>query len=165
VNPPPRPRRTGGRWLLTAVLALFVIFVGAQVGCSGTVESPNTSGSATTDGPASTTGDAVFAQAFETRAQDLEVEGRGTVSQILSDDTEGDRHQRFVVRLASGQTLLVTHNIDVAPRVEGLAVGDTLEFKGVYEWNAQGGVIHWTHRDPAGSHEPGWIRHDGRTYQ
>lgn len=109
--------------------------------------------------------DELLAQAFAERATDMEVEGEGTVVRLLSDDTQGDRHQRFIVQLVSGQTLLVTHNIDVAPRVESLRVGDTVSFKGVYEWNEQGGLIHWTHLDPDGEHEEGWIKHDGRTYQ
>jgi hypothetical protein len=46
-----------------------------------------------------------------------------------------------------------------------LEVGDRVEFSGEYEWNERGGVIHWTHRDPAGQHVDGWIRHDGHTYQ
>ncbi|MHB0981323.1 MAG: DUF3465 domain-containing protein [Thermoleophilia bacterium] len=87
------------------------------------------------------------------------------LSKLLTDDTDGARHQRFVVRLDSGQTLLVTHNIDIAPRVSALRVGDTVSFKGEYEWNAQGGLVHWTHHDPSGSHATGWIRHEGRTYQ
>ena len=90
---------------------------------------------------------------------------RGPSSACLPDDTEGDRHQRFIVRLASGQTLLIAHNIDVAPRVEGLDEGDTVGFRGVYEWSDEGGSVHWTHHDPDGSHAPGWILHQGRTYQ
>lgn len=111
------------------------------------------------------TGDAVLARAFEGRAHDLQVQGRGTVVRVLKDDTDGGRHQRFIVRLESGQTLLIAQSIDVAPRVEGLQSGDIVEFRGVYEWSEQGGVIHWTHHDPDGLHAPGWIRYKGRTYQ
>jgi hypothetical protein len=110
-------------------------------------------------------GDAVLAKAFEDRARDLQVEGQGTVVRILKDDTEGGRHQRFVVRLASGQTLLIAHNIDVAPRLDGLSNGDTVAFRGVYEWSVEGGTVHWTHHDPDGRHAAGWIRYAGRTYQ
>lgn len=110
-------------------------------------------------------GDAILAAAFRDRVRDLQVQGSGIVVKLLADDTDGDRHQRFLIRLESGQTLLVAHNIDVAPRVEGLAVGDAVAFGGVYEWNAEGGTIHWTHRDPDGRHAAGWLRHDGKTYQ
>lgn len=109
--------------------------------------------------------DADFARAFADRAVGLGIEGQGTVSKLLTDDTDGARHQRFIVRLDSGQTLLLTHNIDIAPRVGGLRVGDVVSFRGEYEWNAEGGVIHWTHHDPTGDHPAGWITHDGRTYQ
>lgn len=109
--------------------------------------------------------DARLATAFERREQGLQVRGQGTVERLLSDDNEGSRHQRFILRLGSGQSLLVAHNIDLAPRVAGLAVGDTVEFFGEYEWNERGGVIHWTHHDPGGSHVGGWLRHEGRTFQ
>ena len=94
-----------------------------------------------------------------------QVSGRGTVIRILADDDEGDRHQRFLLRLQSGATLLVAHNIDVAPRVEPLHVGDTVEYAGEFAWNPKGGVVHWTHHDPSGRHPDGWLRHDGRTFQ
>jgi Protein of unknown function (DUF3465) len=110
-------------------------------------------------------GDASLARAFDDHASELEVEGQGAVVGILADDDEGARHQRLVLRLDSGQTLLVAHNIDVAPRVEGLAVGDVVAFRGVYEWNAEGGTVHWTHRVPGGTHPAGWLRHDGRLYE
>lgn len=109
--------------------------------------------------------DQTLAAAFERRASSLQVEGQGEVIRLLSDDREGGRHQRFILRLASGQTLLVAHNIDLAPRVSDVREGDTVQFFGEYEWNPQGGVLHWTHRDPDGRHVPGWLRHQGRTYQ
>src|SRR5262245_16583009 len=79
-------------------------------------------------------GDEIFHRAFEQRSRNLEVEGRSKVKKILSDDNEGSRHQRFVLQLDSGQTLLVTHNIDIAPRIPDLREGDEVEFRGVYEW-------------------------------
>lgn len=109
--------------------------------------------------------DPVIARAFENRQSDVLVEGSGEVIRILADDTEGDRHQRFILRLDSGQTLLVAHNIDLAPRLSPLQLGDVVEFSGEYEWNDQGGVIHWTHRDPQGRHRAGWLRLRGETYQ
>ncbi|MEK5794260.1 DUF3465 domain-containing protein, partial [Acinetobacter nosocomialis] len=49
--------------------------------------------------------------------------------------------------------------------IEHLKKGDTVEFNGEYEYNPKGGVIHWTHRDPRGTHENGWLKHNGQTYQ
>jgi hypothetical protein len=42
--------------------------------------------------------------------------------------------------------------------------GDYVEFNGQYEWNAKGGVVHWTHHDPQGRHETGWVKHNGHNY-
>jgi Protein of unknown function (DUF3465) len=150
--------------LLLAVAIIVACLVGVtQCGCSATAI-PTEPG-ADSEAKSVSGGDSSFARAFADRAGNLELEGQGTVSELLTDDTDGARHQRFIVRLDSGQTLLVTHNIDIAPRVSALRVGDTVSFKGEYEWNAQGGLLHWTHHDPTGSHTTGWIRHDGRTYQ
>ncbi len=113
----------------------------------------------------STGGEHALAAAFENRRSDVQVQGSGRVSRVLPDDNKGSRHQRFIVQLASGQTVLVAHNIDLAPRVTSIKAGDPVEFNGEYEWNERGGVIHWTHHDPQGVHEAGWIRHAGQTYQ
>lgn len=106
-----------------------------------------------------------IARAFSEQRDGVQVSGVGVVIRLLSDDDEGDRHQRFIVRLSSGQTLLIVHNIDLAPRVDSLQPGDTVEFSGVYEWNAKGGLIHWTHHDPARKHPGGWLKHRNRVFQ
>jgi hypothetical protein len=111
------------------------------------------------------TSDAEFQAAFDRRDTNLQVLARGTVSRLLADDTTGDRHQRFILRLGSGQTLLVAHNIDISTRVAGLTVGKIAYAYGEYEWNSEGGVVHWTHRDPDGNHLPGWIQYMGAIYQ
>lgn len=90
--------------------------------------------------------------------------GAGTVVAILADDNEGSRHQRFIIELANGRTLLVAHNIDVAPRIPNLQRGDIVHFYGEFEPNDRGGVIHWTHRDLRGNHEHGWLEHKGERY-
>lgn len=110
-------------------------------------------------------GDAAIEHAYAERLGNYWVEGQGRVAKRLADDNDGSRHQRFIVELASGRTLLVAHNIDLAPRIDALAVGDTVDFAGEYEWNPQGGVIHWTHHDPQGRRPGGWLRHRGRIYQ
>jgi hypothetical protein len=109
--------------------------------------------------------DSAIGRAFASGTSDVQVEGEGTVIQGLPDDVDGSRHQRFIVQRASGQTLLITHNIDVAPRIAGLKVGDSVGFNGEYVWNEKGGVIHWTHHDPQGRHVAGWVMHNGKRYQ
>ena len=113
-----------------------------------------------------TTGDAAnLAAAYENRVSNLQVEGSGVVEKVLKDDLEGSRHQRIILRVSDSQTVLIAHNIDLAPRVENIRKGDRLEFFGEYEWNNKGGVIHWTHRDPAKRHIDGWLKYKGRVYQ
>jgi len=109
--------------------------------------------------------DSAFANAFKNRASHLQLGGHGTIVKVLSDDNNGSRHQRFIVRLNSGLTLLVAHNIDFAPRVASLDEGDSINFYGQYEWNQKGGLVHWTHADPNGFHVAGWIEHKGQKYQ
>ncbi|GAB2797262.1 DUF3465 domain-containing protein [Halomonas shantousis] len=104
-------------------------------------------------------------EAFEDRRSDVQVQGHGRVVQVLADDNRGSRHQRFILRLPGGQTVLVAHNIDLAPRIPELQEGDHVAFHGEYEWNEQGGVVHWTHHDPAGRHVDGWLEHDNRRYR
>ena len=142
--------------VLALVAALSLLVAGMLPACGASSSTRDTQPRA---------GDAALAQAFDDGAHDLEVEGEGTIVRILADDREGEPHQRFILRLSSGQTLLVAHNIDIAPRIEHIQVGDRVAFRGVYEWSEEGGTIHWTHRDPDGTHLAGWLRHGGRTYQ
>ena len=89
----------------------------------------------------------------------------GTVEALLPDDIEGDKHQRFIIRLSRNQTILVVHNIDIAPRLSTLRKGDRVSVKGEYEWNERGGLIHWTHKDPRSTHEDGWIDFNNVRYE
>jgi hypothetical protein len=92
------------------------------------------------------------------------VELSGSVQRLLSDDSEGSRHQRFILRLPEQRTLLIAHNIDLAERVP-VRRGDSVRLRGRYERNERGGVIHWTHHDPQGFNSGGWIEHQGVRYQ
>jgi hypothetical protein len=92
------------------------------------------------------------------------VETSGQVARLLADDNEGSRHQRFILDLGSGHTLLVSHNIDLARRLP-VTPGDQVALRGRYEWNARGGVVHWTHHDPDGRLQGGWILHEGTRYR
>lgn len=104
-------------------------------------------------------------EAYKSQKSDIQVKGNGTVIRILNDDNQGSRHQKFILKLSSGQTILIAHNIDIAPRIKSISEGDSVQFYGEYEWNNKGGVVHWTHRDPNDNHIGGWLKHNGRIYQ
>lgn len=91
-------------------------------------------------------------------------EGKGIVTRLLRDDNEGSRHQRFILDMRNGQTLLIAHNIDIASRVP-VGLGDRVHFRGMYEWNDLGGLIHWTHHDPQGVESGGYIRFKDEVFQ
>jgi len=148
------PLRPRGKAVLIATAVAFFAFI--FISCAS--PSPATERYTPVD-------DSAIGSAFARRASNIQVEGEGTVIRVLADDLNGRRHQRFIVQLASRQTLLITHNLDIAPRVDGLEAGDSVRFYGEYVWNEKGGVIHWTHHDPQGRHVSGWIKHKGRTYQ
>ncbi len=101
---------------------------------------------------------------YAKQQSDTIIEITGKVIKLLADDIEGSRHQKFIVKLASGHTLLVSHNIDLATRINSLRQNDIVKIKGEYEWTKRGGVVHWTHHDPTGRHEDGWIEHKGKRY-
>jgi hypothetical protein len=106
-----------------------------------------------------------ISSAYETRTSDVQVSNTGIVVKILPDDNKGSRHQRFILKLPTGQTVLIAHNIDLAEKIDAINVGDSVEFYGEYEWNAKGGIVHWTHHDPAGRHDGGWLKHNGVLYE
>jgi len=146
-----------------AAVTVLVLYGLDNLQDGGTVSQAPTEGP-----PAKTTsvvGDGSIQAAYENRQSDVQVEGAGRVVKVLPDDNEGSRHQKFILELGSGQTILIAHNIDLAPRIPGLREGDSVAFYGEYEWNDKGGVVHWTHHDPQGRHVDGWLKHQGKRYQ
>lgn len=103
---------------------------------------------------------AVAAQRSEVWFDETEFE----VVKILSDDLDGSRHQRFLVARNGLPTLLVAHNIDLAPRAP-IKERQSVVIRGRYEWNEKGGVIHWTHHDPKGYVDGGWIKVGSKKYE
>jgi len=145
------------------ILCLACAFI---ISCSPASVSPTPPASpASASTPTLPSSDTPLARAFEQHLNNVPVEGQGIVSRVLADDNDGDRHQRFIVELPSGQTVLILHNLDLTPRIAGLNEGDVVSFSGEYVWNDKGGMIHWTHRDPRKRHRAGWIRHNGVLYQ
>ena len=103
--------------------------------------------------------------AFNNKQSDIQVRGKGLVSRLLADDTKGSKHQRFILKLASGRTLLISHNIDISTKIDTLKVNDSVEFYGEYVYNEKGGLVHWTHHDPKRKHIDGYLKHKDITYE
>lgn len=143
---------------LILLLALFGVACERAPTTSLVAESEQTQVAAQSD-------DAAVIQAFKSKKSDIFVEGSGVVKKLLADDNKGSRHQKFLVTISDEQTLLFAHNIDLAPRLDALAVGDVVTFRGEYVYNPKGGVMHWTHHDPQGGNKVGWIKHNGKTYE
>ncbi len=97
------------------------------------------------------------------RDTDTWIEASGLVVRLITDDVDDASHQRFVVRLPGGQTVLVAHNLDVSTLVP-LGMGDRVRFRGLYGWNERGGLVHWTHADPMGLEPGGYIEFRTRRY-
>ena len=104
-------------------------------------------------------------KAFDYRKSDVQVKGKGIVIRLLNDDNKGSRHQKFILKLSTGQSILISHNIDISQRINSLSKGDVIQFYGEYEWNKKGGVVHWTHKDQNNRHIDGWLKHKGILYQ
>jgi len=109
--------------------------------------------------------DAAIVADYHNHQSNVEVTADGSVVRLLPDRTSSTgTHEQFIIKLSSGDiTIEVEHNISIAARVP-VALGDHVIVHGEYIWNSQGGLIHFTHHDPNGSHEGGYIQDNGKTY-
>jgi hypothetical protein len=120
-------------------------------------DNPSTGYDATVDGN-------VVQQAYASRQSGKWLEARGHIKRVLRDDNEGARHQKFILEMDDGHTVMVAHNVDLARRIP--AREDLLLcVRGRFVWNVRGGVIHWTHHDPDGRLQGGWIEVDDVRYE
>lgn len=94
----------------------------------------------------------------------VEITIMAPIYKLLRDDTEGIPHQRFLIWLNNGTTVLIAHDLRMARRVP-VNKGDVVKIHGEYIWNEKGGVIHWTHHSDTPYHEGGWIDLKGNRYQ
>ncbi len=108
--------------------------------------------------------DSLLIKSYKEKQSKVWMEVELEVTRLLPDDNEGSRHQKFIAATTSGHTVLVSHNIDLADRVP-VNKGSEIELRGRYEWTDRGGVLHWTHHDPRGRIEGGWIKVNGETYE
>jgi hypothetical protein len=147
--------------LIAAVAALVVGYCMWR----GPEEAPRAVAQAATSTTSTAPSAPSLERAIAAHARGAHVEGRARVTKLLPDDTRGVRHQRFLLRTDAGSSVLVAHNLGIAPRINGLKAGTQVGFSGEYVWDERGGVIHWTHHDPAHRHAEGYIRYDGRVYR
>jgi hypothetical protein len=108
-------------------------------------------------------------EAIQAHRSGQEVTVEGTVAQTphVSSGATG-RHEDFIIEVSSGageqQLIHVAHNIDIAPEVP-LQEGMDIIVHGELDIDRSGPVIHFTHHDPRGRHQPGFIRiKNGPTY-
>ena len=174
----PKNKKTMGIWGTIGTLVLVAAFYafehwqkskGGGSGSSGSESSRGNGGSARppSDAPRSTRtqpDNAAILRMLSQRAHEKWVEGASIVVKVLRDDLDGDRHQKFLLRISNDDRVLVAHNIDLAPRVP-LRAGDLVSYRGKYVWSEKGGVLHWTHHDPRRPGKGGWLRHEGKVYE
>lgn len=110
--------------------------------------------------------DRVLCDAYSAGRSHVEVVADGTVTRVLGvQQGRVSPHEGFLFRPASGCTITirVEANTDFTGPIP-IAPGDRVTVKGEYEYYPLGGVIHWTHRDPRGRHEGGYIETGGKLY-
>ncbi|MBV9719028.1 MAG: DUF3465 domain-containing protein [Candidatus Eremiobacteraeota bacterium] len=133
--------------LLTRFVALAVLLA---TGCTAT-EAAN---------------DTALCQAYNSQRSHVEVIADGKVTRIMGvQPGRVSPHEGFLFRLTSGCDIVVRveANTDFTGPIP-LSIGQRVLVKGEYEFYPLGGVIHWTHRDPRGRHENGYIAAGGQTY-
>ena len=159
------PRTT--KSLLSSIIVVMIVLVGYVAKQRGWIatdrNAPVSRQPDIASSPAVTSGQNSLAELIRNKRSNVIIEASGVVTKVLPDDNEGDRHQRLLVEVGAN-TILIAHNIDLAPRVPARE-GDTIRFKGEYEYNDRGGVIHWTHRNTNRNHAAGWIESGGKRYE
>lgn len=72
-------------------------------------------------------------------------------------------HEAFEVTTKAGR-LEIVDNVAIAPRIP-VSPGDRIEVRGEMVHDpGRRPIVHWTHRDPAGTHPDGFIQLRGQTY-
>ena len=102
------------------------------------------------------------ARTFRSHLSGVWLTAEGQVTRVLADSEGRFRHQRFILRCRSGQTLLIVNDVSIGQRAP-VTVGHEVVVRGQYVWNRQGGLVHFTHHAQAGG-DGGWILYRGKVY-
>jgi len=143
---------------VVGILAGLAIILGGKA-CFGSKAAPRSA-----KAQAALTGLAQIMDAVTNKRAGVTVQHWGTVSRTMPDDQGAANLQKFIVTLENGHLLLFAHNVSVAPRAP-VATGDRVDFRGRFDWNDVGGLIHRTHHDPQMIFDDGWLKHNGKVYR
>ena len=91
------------KYIIIIIIIAGLIYVGVR-------HSNNKSPGSTSFNSEISSSDRLLEDAFNNEESNIQVRGSGRVIRVLPDDNEGSRHQKFIVELGSGQTLLISHN-------------------------------------------------------
>lgn len=147
---------------------LFILLFFSCLSMSGCAQAGSPVAQAQTQ-PANAPAQAVAGDAEAIRAQELQlvkvpVTVTAPVKKMLRYDDRGLPHEKFLLLLSNGTTILVAHNTKMAPYVP-LQAGDMVTVSGEFIWNAKGGLIHWTHHTDTPNHRGGYIDFNGKRYE
>jgi len=154
-------------WGATSKLVLLIAALFALQSCQS---APNQTGGDYSSVPSTAQssnisyGDAQIIKAQNDHAIKVEVTVEAPVRKLLREDDEGLPHQKFLISLSNGTTILIAHDLKMADHVP-IQPGDIVRIHGEYIWNPRGGLIHWTHHTDTPYHEGGWIELNGRRYE
>lgn len=148
------------RYCLPLFIVAFAVSIGGCDKSVGTIERPNY----TKLTPSDALYETEVAAAQNNRQSHVVVTCTLPVKRMLRPDEKGEKHEKFLLQVSNGTTILVAHNTSRAPSVP-LSAGDIVTVHGEYIWNAKGGVIHWTHKSDTPRHEGGYIDFKGQRYQ
>jgi hypothetical protein len=112
----------------------------------------------------STSGDAEAIRAQQLQLVKVPLKVTATVKKMLRYDDRGLPHEKFLLVLSNGSTILVAHNTKMAPYVP-IQAGDIVTVSGEFIWNDKGGLIHWTHHTDTPNHVGGYIEFKGKRYE
>ncbi len=102
-------------------------------------------------------------RAWNEQQSNVLVELDARVIRIHPDIADFETFQAFSIELSNGQRVRVHHNIDVAPRVP-VSANAEIRLRGEYDWNPEGGLIHWTHAAVDSERKGGWIEVNGHRF-
>ena len=97
----------------------------------------------------------------------MEVTLHGTVStppRFFQGKHSRFEHEQFDCRADDGSTFRVIDNVTIGPRIP-VVPGDRVTVKGeLVHDRGQPPIVHFTHHDPWGTHEGGFVEAGGRVY-